>query len=72
MPESSACTKVKKKKCNQECRIYFIHVSHLFRLTSKFSQEERGDLALLLLPVRWVMYRAKANVPNAVSRFIEN
>jgi len=36
----------------------------------KSNKKERGVLALLLLHVRWVVFRAKANVPKARSRYI--
>lgn len=36
-----------------------------------FNQAVRRHLALLLLHERWVLYRAKANVPNKRSRHIE-
>jgi len=39
---------------------------------NKVNKKERGHLALLLLHVGWVEYRAKANVPNQRSRFIES
>ena len=47
------------------------YLSFYLTLTNKFTKKERGNLALLLLHVCWVVFRAKANVPNKRSRYIE-
>ena len=45
-------------------------LSFYLMLTNIFTKKVRGNLALLLLRVGCVVFRAKVNVPNARSRFI--
>ena len=55
-------------------RLFFdllVDVSLFLMLRNKFNQKARVNLALLLLLVRLVVFRAKANVPNKRSRYID-